>query len=306
MVEWSTHFFVSGTNPRDVRPVAPRIYSKTTDSSRCLVEAYKKYRAFRPAEMNDPDALFYLAVNWGRQDVIRHKCNALGQKTLYSMLRCMVSAAGIGDDRRLTNHSARKLLIQNLSNLNIDSNHIKQVSGHKSVESITNYAHLNSKQHETISDVFVDPTARGSRDDLHALALPGPSGLANQARSSVLARPASPQRSLALGWQASHSLSSRSEWAGQFVGCTFAGPVTGKLHHKASQVGESYRIWWQSVNWWMCHSGRPRLWRSVLRAQCLLTVQNPSPVSRVGSFRTACYCCYFRRYGHCAVLDLCE
>ena len=227
MVVWSTHFFVSGTNPRDVRPVAPRIYSNTTDSSRCPFEAYKRYRAFRPAEMNDPDAPFYLAVNWGRQDVIRYKCNALGQNTLYSMLRRMVSAAGIADDRRLTNHSAREFLIQKLSDLNIDSNHIKQVSGHKSVESITNYAHLNSKQQETISDVFVDPTARGSRDhDLHALALPAPSSLANQARSSVLARPASPQRSLALGWQASHSLSSRSESAGQFVGCTFAGPVT--------------------------------------------------------------------------------
>ena len=110
---------------------------------------------------------------------------------------------------------------------------------------------LRSSEQQTAGNhlrVFVDPTARGSRDDIHALALPGPSGLANQARSSVLARLASPQRSLALGWQASHSLSSRSEWAGQFVGCTFARPVTGKLHHKASQVGESDRLWWQSVN----------------------------------------------------------
>ena len=172
-------FLFQALDPRDVRPLAPRIYSNTTDSSQCPVEAYKKYRSFRPAEMNDPDAPFYLAVNWGRQDVINYKCNALGQNTLYSMLRPMVSAAGIADDRRLTNHSTRKFLIQKLSDVNIDSNHIKQVSSHKSVESITKYAHLNSKQQETISDVLVDSTARGSRDDLHALALPGPSGLAN-------------------------------------------------------------------------------------------------------------------------------
>ena len=61
------------------------------------------------------------------------------------MLRGIVSTAGIADDWRLPNRSARKFLIQKLSDLNIDSNHIKQVGGPKSVESITNYASLNSK-----------------------------------------------------------------------------------------------------------------------------------------------------------------
>ena len=42
---------------------------------------YKKYQVFRPAEMNDPDAPLYLAVNWGRQDAIHYKCNALGQNS---------------------------------------------------------------------------------------------------------------------------------------------------------------------------------------------------------------------------------
>ena len=53
----------------------------------------------------------------------------------------------------------------------------------------------------------MDPTARGSRDGLHALFF-------------------FPRRSLELGWQASHSQSSRSGSAGQFVGYTVPVQVT--------------------------------------------------------------------------------
>ena len=30
-----------------------------------------------------------------------------------------------------------------------------------------------------------------------------------------------------------------------------------KLHHKASQAGESNWLWWQSVDWWMCQHAIP-------------------------------------------------
>ena len=129
MVDWSNQFLFQALVP--VISGLSRLWSTQTLQTvhGALLRPTKNYQAFLPAEMNDPGDLFYLAIHWGREDAIHYKCNALDQNTLYSMLRCMVSAASIADDRRLTKHSAHNFLVQKLSNPNIDLNHIKQGSG---------------------------------------------------------------------------------------------------------------------------------------------------------------------------------
>lgn len=56
-----------------------------------------------------------------------------------------------GNGKRLTNHSARKYLVQKLNDNGLPPNQIMQISGHKNIQSINNYSTINSNQHRTIS-----------------------------------------------------------------------------------------------------------------------------------------------------------
>ena len=51
--------------------------------------------------------------------------------------------AGLENDK-LRNHSARKTMIQTLSESDVPPTQIAQLSGHKSLKSIENYSHLST------------------------------------------------------------------------------------------------------------------------------------------------------------------
>ena len=181
------------------------------------------------------DAPFYGALDWAAQKNIAFKASAKGQNHLYGMLRHMVVPAGIGEDRKLTNHSARKYLIQNVA-----PNYIQQGSGHKNIQSINNYSHLNTPQQEAISDVLA---VHHSTD----LALPGPSNARTMPSSAVdlglEKRALKPLRlspvQHVVSFHGTHQ-STQSSSSGQFVGCTFAGPVT--INYHAEKPSECARV----------------------------------------------------------------
>lgn len=108
-----------GDNPRNVRPVKPRIYkNKEIPAERNPVDVYKLYGDKRPQSMLEPDAPFYLTVNHfkssvqGRQnDCTWFKAQPIGVNKLNSILKDMCEAGGIP---RKTNHAGRKTLVQKL------------------------------------------------------------------------------------------------------------------------------------------------------------------------------------------------
>ncbi|XP_053396586.1 uncharacterized protein LOC128556233 [Mercenaria mercenaria] len=55
-----------------------------------------------------------------------------------------------------------KRLIQKLSDGSIPANHIKQISGHKNVNSINNYSKLNNVQNRQISDILSNKSTKSS------------------------------------------------------------------------------------------------------------------------------------------------
>ena len=63
-------------------------------------------------------------------------------------------AAGIGVNKRITNHSARKTLVQTLQDHNVRPTQIVQVTGHKNLQSVNNYSTLGDRQQETISSIL--------------------------------------------------------------------------------------------------------------------------------------------------------
>ena len=60
-------------------------------------------------------------------------------------MKTMASKGNLNNER-LTNHSARKHMIQKLNDHEIPPTHIMQLSGHRNVQSITNYSSLNLNQ----------------------------------------------------------------------------------------------------------------------------------------------------------------
>jgi len=94
--------------------------------------------------MNEDDSPFYLAVNnnlkaESLQTKDCFKVGRVGINKLNSLMSSMAQKAGINNER-LQNHSGRKTIIQTLSENDIPPTHIAQLSGHKNLKSIENYA----------------------------------------------------------------------------------------------------------------------------------------------------------------------
>lgn len=74
--------------------------------------------------MNDPDAPFYIAVNivkYKSTEKYWFKCNAVGINKLGSLMKEMSRKADLENDK-LRNYSARKTMIQTLSENDVPPN----------------------------------------------------------------------------------------------------------------------------------------------------------------------------------------
>ena len=60
-------------------------------------------------------------------------------------MKTMAEKGGLSS-KRLTNHSTRKRMIQELNDSDIPPTHIMQLSGHRNVQSINNYSHISQQQ----------------------------------------------------------------------------------------------------------------------------------------------------------------
>ena len=74
-------------------------------------------------------------------------------------MKTMAEKAGLNAEN-LTNHSARKRMIQKLNDHAVPPTHIMQISGHKNVHSFNNYSSLSAeKQQRGICNIMSDSTS---------------------------------------------------------------------------------------------------------------------------------------------------
>jgi hypothetical protein len=135
----------------DVRKIPPRIWQ--TNEDRDPVTTYNLYAARRPQNFSNATDPFYLAPKTSAiktdQWFLRQR---IGQKKLATLMKSMSSAAGV--DRRLTNHSARKHLVQKLRDSGAKPTDIMQISGHKNVQSILNYSDMSLTNQKACSKIL--------------------------------------------------------------------------------------------------------------------------------------------------------
>ena len=148
-----------GDNSRNVRPMKPRMYENKEIQEECNpVNVYKLYSDNRPRSMMEPDVPFHLTANHFKSsiqaqqnDCTWFKAQAKGVNKLNSVLKDMCEAGGIPPK---TNHAGRKTHVQKLQDNDVLPNQIKQITGHKNLQSINNYSRLRGRQMENISNIL--------------------------------------------------------------------------------------------------------------------------------------------------------
>ena len=149
----------TGAEPRNIRAVKPKAFSITHGSpERNPVFVYKVYSEKRPSTMQDSDAPFYLGINHTKSpsssNKLWFKSSAMGVNKLNSLMKTMAEKAGLDEKRRLTNHSARKTMMQKLNDHNIPPTHIMQLSGHRNLQSVNNYSTISNEQQQNMSMIL--------------------------------------------------------------------------------------------------------------------------------------------------------
>ena len=162
----------TGENPMNRRSVKLRMYENLTAGfERNPVFLYKLYKAKRPESCMDHSAPFYLSINHtnaikaGLPGLKWFKPQPMGVNKLNSLMKDCAHLAGIGTDKRITNHSARKTLVQKLQDNDIPPTQIVQIAGHKNLKSVNNYSSLREQQQQDISSILSSvPNVRNQRE----------------------------------------------------------------------------------------------------------------------------------------------
>ena len=183
----------------DIRAVPPTLWANEDDEDRCPIKIYKLYRDKRPADFNGDDDPFYLAAttrfngqgSWFMRQPV-------GQNKLGLMMRQMTGTLSRHpQERKLTNHSGRKTIIQKYTDKDIPPTDIVQMSGHKNVNSVISYAKLNrSKQKRISSNIYPDrPKKFKSENDDDNNDIPnfnlGWTSIVGSRKTSTITRPTS-------------------------------------------------------------------------------------------------------------------
>lgn len=133
----------------------------STDKENDPVNLYKLYRDKRPQDYSNSDDPFYIAPRTTalKKDTdpwfLRQK---VGMKKLGSIMKMMALKGGLDPNKRLTNHSARKHLVQKLRDNNIPPTDIMQMTGHRNVQSVINYSSISDKRQLECSAILSNHT----------------------------------------------------------------------------------------------------------------------------------------------------
>ena len=154
-----------GGDTTNIRQIKPKIWENTSNKSRCPVSVFKKYMQLRPADYCNENDPFYIASNpRSTSDKFNFKPatdywfkkQPIGVNKLATFMKRMSATLPGCDAKNLSNHSARKYLIQKLVDNEVPPTDIIQISGHKNVNSVNSYSHINEKKHKRISAMITN------------------------------------------------------------------------------------------------------------------------------------------------------
>ena len=133
------------------RRKTPQVMWSTDGGERDPVALFKLWLSKRPDGMKDNGPLYLSIINRPKSNVwytkIRMGANTIG-KIIKSITVCL------GTDKKLTNHSMRKTLVQKLKKSGQPRHKIKEITGHARESSLDDYDEVDEEERKEISHVI--------------------------------------------------------------------------------------------------------------------------------------------------------
>lgn len=130
------------------------------------MKAYKVYKQRRPAVTVNSDSHFYLGMKKKFETETEwFYTSNLGKNTINTIAKTMGKDAGI--EKRLTNHSARRTVIQQLRENDVHPLDIIQLTGHKNIEGLKPYDKTSDKKKNEIQNMISSKINSATSNDVN-------------------------------------------------------------------------------------------------------------------------------------------
>ena len=133
------------------------MFATSFNPARDPVRLYQVYASKRPASYSDPQDPFYIAprtVPVSSLDDQWFLKSPVGEKNISGIMKNMAIQGELDISKRLTNHCARKHLVQKLRDAGVAPTTIMQVSGHRNVQSVLNYSEMPETEQINCSNIL--------------------------------------------------------------------------------------------------------------------------------------------------------
>ena len=121
------------------------------DDRRCCVKLLELLMCKRPAKFRTC-GLLYLRPLKKKQPPLWYTEQRVGESKIKEFMKTIAKKAGLDNSgKRFTNHSVRKTLVRKLQKGGVPNDKITAITGHKSEQSIAEYADTDLEDHRRIS-----------------------------------------------------------------------------------------------------------------------------------------------------------
>ena len=140
----------AGLNAKS-RSFRPRMFQ--TGGERCPVALFQEFIRRRPSTLQQSGP-FYLAIKANRQDDDEtwYKAQPMGVNKINSMMKDIVAGTTLEtSEKRFSNHSARKTVVNKMKKANLERSAIAKVTGHRNIQSLDDYDEADEVEQRSLS-----------------------------------------------------------------------------------------------------------------------------------------------------------
>ena len=149
------------------RLVTPKMFA-TGNEERCPVMLFKVYLEKRPDEMKTTGP-FYLSVIDKPVSNVWFKKTPMTKNSIMKKMKLHSPLIDLCPEKRITNHSARKIVFKKLKSTGIPKREIKNITGHSSAQGLDDYDSGDEREQQMISNIIGNSGPATSRGVLSQL-----------------------------------------------------------------------------------------------------------------------------------------
>ena len=134
------------------RRTTPQVMYSTDGGKNGPVRLFKLWLAKRPVGMKNTGPLYLGVINRPQSPDVWYTKIRMGKNTIGNIMRSMASC--LKTNKKLTNHSTRKILVSKLKNSGQRRNVACEIMGHIRESSLDDYDEINENQRKEFSHII--------------------------------------------------------------------------------------------------------------------------------------------------------